>query len=94
MVVYKNGIDYLNLVTNYNEHLPFISQQWFFSTAMDPIKWWYFDGNAKVSEHLKKCPYNVRTRHSDVKKKDPKWDLVMKNLVTRLDSKRRSQFHL
>ena len=72
----------------------FTFQQWFFSTAMTPITEWIFDANAKVSEHLKACPYNVRTRHSDVKKKDPNWDLVMKTLVSRLELKRKSQWFL
>ena len=82
-----------NLV-DFDKLLSFYFQQWFFSTAMEPIKRWVFEGKAKVSEHLKVCPYNVRTCHSDVKKKDPKWDNVMKTLVSRLELKRKSQWFL
>ena len=61
---------------------------------MGPIRKWIFDGNAKVAEHLKTCSYNVRTCHSDVRKKDPKWDTVMQSLVSRLELKRKSQWFL
>lgn len=70
---------------------------------MDPIKGWIFNKEiAKVSEHLKTCPYNVRTCHSidgDPKskknpKKDPKWENVMNSLISRLELKRKSEWFL
>ena len=70
-------------------------KQWFFSTAMDPIKSWIFNKDiGKISEHMKTCQYNVRTCHSSHNKKtvDPKWDDVLKSLKSRLELKRRSEW--
>ena len=64
---------------------------------MDPIKEWIFNKDiAKVSEHLKTCPYNVRTCHStdcdQMKKKG--WEIVMNGLISRLELKRKSGWFL
>ena len=70
-------------------------KQWFFSTAMDPIKGWMFHKDiGSISEHLKTCPYNVRTFHTnhEQKGKDPKWDILVKSLKQRLELKRRSEW--
>ena len=70
---------------------------------MDPIKGWIFNKEiAKISEHLKTCPYNVRTCHSihvdpnskKNPKKDPKWENVMNSLISRLELKRKSEWFL
>ena len=70
-------------------------KQWFFSTAMDPIKGWMFHKDiGSISEHLKTCPYNVRTFHTnhEHKGKDPKWDNLIQSLKQRLELKRKSEW--
>ena len=83
---------------NYIDYPTFNFQQWFFSSAMGPIRGWIFNAEiAKISEHLKICPYNVRTNHStfcDHKKKDSKWENVMNSLISRLELKRKSEWFL
>ena len=57
-------------------------QKWCFSTAMDSIKSWSLDEDLSVSEHLKTCPYNVRTRHGQaMDQNDEKWNEVLKMLT-------------
>ena len=47
-----------------------------------------------ISEHLKTCPYNVRTFHTnhEHKGKDPKWDNLIQSLKQRLELKRKSEW--
>ena len=61
-----------------------IFQKWFFSTAMSPIPTWILTDNDTVSDHLKRCPYNVRNRHDGWKEKSEHWDSVLQDLVSRL----------
>ena len=71
-------------------------KRWFFSTSLGPIDQWSFSPEQAVSEHLKKCPYNVRNQHKDVKALDDKglWPVVMKSLEERLLAKRQSAWFI
>ena len=60
-------------------------QKWCFSTAMDSVKSWRLDEEVSVSEHLKVCPYNVRTCHDQAtNQKDEKWNEVLKTLTSKI----------
>ena len=65
-------------------------QQWFFSTAMDPITQWSFRNDHGVSEHLKSCPYNVRTRHEEgiAPKEKVLYDKALKTMRQKFEMKR------
>ena len=65
-------------------------KRWFFSTSLGPIDHWAISAQLTVSEHLKKCPFNVRTQHKDVKTLDQNWPKVMEALDKRLSEKRDS----
>ena len=71
-------------------------KRWFFSTSLGPIDQWSFSPEQAVSKHLKKCPYNVKTQHKDVKALDDKglWPVVMKSLEERLLAKRQSAWFI
>ena len=42
-------------------------KRWFFSTSIGCVKEWSFSDREAISEHLKTCPYNVRTKHTDLR---------------------------
>jgi hypothetical protein len=65
-------------------------KRWFFSTSLGSIEKWAFTDTEAVSEHLKTCPYNVRTKHKDLKKTNPNWPVVMTALDARLAEKRKT----
>ena len=51
---------------------------------MLPIPTWILTDKDTVSDHLKRCPYNVRNRHDGWKEKSEHWDSVLQDLVLRL----------
>ena len=65
-------------------------KRWFFSTSLGPVDHWAISADQAVAEHLKVCPFNVRTKHKDLKKLDKKWPEVMTALEKRLADKRES----
>ena len=64
-------------------------KRWFFSTSVGRVESWRFSKNADgaVSEHLKECPYNVKTKHVDAKKLDKNWPVVMQGLQEKLSKR-------
>lgn len=71
-------------------------KRWFFSTSLGPIDHWSFSTEQAISEHLKKCPFNVRTQHKDIKTLDEQklWPVVMQALEKRLLEKRQSAWFI
>ena len=66
-------------------------QQWFFSTAMDPVPNWSFRNDQCVSEHLKSCPYNVKLTHTHVDSSEKlKYDKALKDMKAKFAKKRSS----
>ena len=43
-------------------------KRWFFSTSLGPIDHWSFAAQEAVSDHMKVCPFNVRTQHKKPEK--------------------------
>jgi len=65
--------------------------QWFFSTAMDPVPKWSFKNDQCVSEHLKSCPYNVKLTHTHVDSSEKlKYDKALKDMKAKFAKKRSS----
>ena len=63
-------------------------KRWFFSTSLGPVENWTFaKSEAAISEHLKNCPYNVKTKHVEAKKLDKKWPEVMQSLKEKLSKR-------
>ena len=63
-------------------------KRWFFSTSLGPVESWTFSKNeGAVSEHLKECPYNVKTKHVDAKKLDTRWPAVMHSVKEKLSKR-------
>ena len=63
-------------------------KRWFFSTSIGPVENWTFaKSEAAISEHMKNCPYNVKTKHVDAKKLDKKWPEVMQSLRDKLSKR-------
>ena len=63
-------------------------KRWFFSTSLGPVENWTFaKSEAAISEHLKNCPYNVKTKHVEAKKLDKKWPEVMLSLKEKLSKR-------
>ena len=64
-------------------------KRWKFSTSLGPVESWRFskDADGAVSEHLKECPYNVKTKHVDAKKLDKNWPVVMQSLREKLSKR-------
>ena len=60
--------------------------RWFFSTSMGSIPQWQFSDKEAVSDHLKICPYNVRTKHDITTLKN--WPEVLKGLQRKIEFKR------
>ena len=71
-------------------------KRWFFSTSLGPIDQWSISAEQAVSEHLKKCPFNVRNKHKDLKTLDEKklWPVVMESLEKRLLKKKQSAWYI
>ena len=71
-------------------------KRWFFSTSLGPIDNWSFSAEQAISEHLKECPFNVKTKHKDVKTLDEQklWPVVMQALEKRLLEKRQSAWFI
>jgi len=60
-------------------------KRWFFSTSMGSIDQWQFSDKEAVSDHLKNCPYNVRTKHDVTTLKN--WPEVLKGLQRKIEFK-------
>lgn len=64
-------------------------QRWFFSPAIDPIEKWSFNSNeGAVSEHLKFCPYNIRTLHNPIPKDNKIWPEVLNALKFKMSERK------
>ena len=57
-------------------------QVWFFSTSLDAIDEWQMEGLGGVSEHLKTCPYNVRSEHRNAATRNSSWDAITNKIST------------
>ena len=66
------------------------------STSIGCVEQWSFCNKEAVSEHLKTCPFNVRTSHKDPRKMNApeEWPQVMKALEKRLEAKRQSAWFI
>ena len=57
---------------------------------MDPVKSWIINEKLDMSEHLKMCPYNIRTCHDGHgnAQNDENWNEVLRSLLLKLQMKR------
>ena len=90
---------FLGTILNYeNEYLITLTTYQFFknSTSIGCVEQWSFSNKEAVSEHLKTCPFNVRTSHKDPRKMNApeEWPQVMKALEKRLEAKRQSAWFI
>jgi len=59
-------------------------RRWFFSSYFHPVTKWGFNSDAAVAEHLKVCPYYIRTEHKEQDRKDKNNVQFMKALKQKL----------
>ena len=69
-------------------------KRWFFSTHFAPVDRWGVNADGAVIEHLKQCPYNIRTVHTKPDTKSKQWKDFMSSLNTRLKQKRDSDWFI
>lgn len=69
-------------------------KRWFFSSHFDPIRTWGMNTDGLMANHLKTCPYNDRVEHRTADKKDPKNIKLMKDLLAKLELKRKSDWFI
>ena len=71
-------------------------KRWFFSTSLGSVDHWSFSADQAISEHLKKCPFNVRMEHKDMRSLDEHkhWPTVMQALEKRLLAKKQSAWFI
>ena len=69
-------------------------KRWFFSSHFSPVTRWGLGGEGAVTEHLKSCPYNIRTAHTKPDTKSNQWKEFMSALKTRLKDKRNSEWFI
>ena len=69
-------------------------KRWFFSTHFSPVTRWGLNADGAVSEHLKTCPFNIRTAHTKPDTNSKQWNMFMSALKTRLKDKRNSEWFI
>ena len=69
-------------------------KRWFFSSHFSPVTRWGLGGEGAVTEHLKSCPYNIRTTHTKPDTQSKQWTSFMSALKTRLKDKRNSEWFI
>ena len=57
-----------------------LHRRWFYSCAFQPVDKWGHHGQADVANHLKTCPYNLRTQHKAMPKNDKNVQKFVKDL--------------
>ena len=69
-------------------------KRWFFSSHFCPVTRWGLSGEGEVTEHLKSCPYNIRTTHTKPDTQSNQWKELLSALKTRLKDKRNSEWFI
>jgi len=69
-------------------------KRWFYSCAFDPVKQWGINVDGKISNHLQSCPFNLRTKHCAMPKRDPLVKSFMQSLEQKLRQKRESEWFI
>lgn len=61
-------------------------QAWLYSTAFSPVHSWGFENYAPIGQHLKTCPYNVRSDYPDKVQVMGKEAAIRKKKLTKKES--------
>ena len=69
-------------------------KRWFFSNHFSPVNRWGVNADAAVIEHMKKCPFNIKTSHTKPNVNSPQWKELMNSLTSRLRYKRDSEWFI
>ena len=69
-------------------------KRWFFSNYFCPVTHWGINADGAVSEHLKKCPYNIKTEHRKPDVKSKGWKNFMEALGVKIKMKRESEWFI
>ena len=69
-------------------------RRWFFSSHFTPVTQWGVEDVGRVSDHLKSCPYNIRTRHTKPDIKTKSWQDLMVAVRERIKQKRDSEWFI
>jgi len=69
-------------------------RRWFFSSHFTPVNNWGFNADGAVTEHLKTCPFNIKTVHMKPDIKGKEWKNFMSSLNKRLKAKRESEWYI
>jgi len=69
-------------------------KRWFFSNYFCPVNHWGINADGAVTEHLKKCPYNMKTEHIKPDVKSKGWKNFMEALGEKMKLKRESEWFI
>jgi len=69
-------------------------KRWFFSNYFCPVNHWGLNADGAVSEHLKTCPFNIKTEHKKPNVKTKEWKNFMEALDVKMKMKRESEWFI
>lgn len=69
-------------------------KRWFYSCGFDPVTRWGHNTDAKVANHLKTCPYNLKTEHKPWPKHEQKVKDFMEALERKIELKKNSEWFI